>query len=90
LPGNPQNDFVEYEPASPCGPGINSRSNFLIEVHNHSVDMPTMVSALIKEMDKLNMSTVNLERANWCNLNKSVKNIRDNYPKRFIVWQRRF
>jgi uncharacterized protein len=50
--------------------------------------MPTMdLGTLIKEMDKLNMKVmVNLSGQSGVNINKSVKNIRDNYPKRFIVF----
>ena len=50
--------------------------------------MPTMnLSALIKEMDKLNMKVmVNLSGRSGNNIIQSAKNIKDNYPKRFIVF----
>src|SRR6187549_4130749 len=50
--------------------------------------MPSMdLSGLIKEMDKLNMTVmVNLSGRSGNSIIQSAKNIRDHYPKRFIVF----
>ena len=59
-----------------------------IDVHNHQESMPSMdLGNLINEMDKLNMKVmVNLSGRSGNNIIRSAKNIRDNYPKRFIVF----
>jgi predicted TIM-barrel fold metal-dependent hydrolase len=59
-----------------------------IDVHCHQESMPSMdLSSLIKEMDKLNMKVmVNLSGRSGNSIVQSVKNIKDNYPKRFIVF----
>jgi uncharacterized protein len=59
-----------------------------IDVHNHQFNMPTMdLGTLIKEMDKLNMKVmVNLSGQSGNSIVQSAKNIRDNYPNRFIVF----
>jgi hypothetical protein len=45
------------------------------------------LGTLIKEMDKLNMKVmVNLSGRSGNSIVQSAKNIRDNYPKRFIVF----
>jgi predicted TIM-barrel fold metal-dependent hydrolase len=84
-------DFVEYEPVSTLVVPEHkvTRSKFpFIDVHNHQFRMPTMgLDTLIKEMDKLNMKVmVNLSGQSGDILNKSVKNINDHYPQRFIVF----
>jgi predicted TIM-barrel fold metal-dependent hydrolase len=84
-------DFVEYDPVStlvvPEHKLTHSKFPF-IDVHNHQSEMPTMdLGILVKEMDKLNMKVmVNLSGQSGININKSVKNISDHYPKRFIVF----
>ena len=59
-----------------------------IDVHNHQFNMPTMdLNTLIKEMDNLNMKVmVNLSGQSGNNIERSVKNIKDNFPQRFIVF----
>ena len=59
-----------------------------IDVHNHQFNMPTMdLNGLIKEMDKLNMKVmVNLSGQSGNNILKSAQNIKENHPKRFIVF----
>ena len=59
-----------------------------IDVHNHQFNMPTMdLGTLIKEMDKLNMKVmVNLSGQSGNSIVQSAKNIKDNYPNRFIVF----
>lgn len=84
-------DFEKYEPVStlvvPQHPLTRSKFPF-IDVHNHQFRMPDMdLSTLIKEMDKLNMGVmVNLSGASGESIRKSVANIKQNYPKRFIVF----
>jgi predicted TIM-barrel fold metal-dependent hydrolase len=50
--------------------------------------MPTMdLNNLIREMDKLNMKVmVNLSGQTGNNIMQAIKNIKDNFPKRFIVF----
>src|SRR5258706_1527158 len=59
-----------------------------IDVHNHQEEMPAMdLTTLITDMDKLNMKVmVNLSGSNGDRLKRSVKNTKDHYPKRFIVF----
>ena len=59
-----------------------------IDVHNHQFNMPTMdLGTLVKEMDKLNMKVmVNLSGQSGSSIVQSVKNIKGNYPNRFIVF----
>ena len=84
-------DFEAYEPEStlkvPENPVQRAKFPF-IDVHNHQFRMPEMdLTALIKEMDKLNMAVmVNLSGQSGESIKKSAANIRSNYPKRFIVF----
>lgn len=84
-------DFENYNPAStlvvPEHKVTKAKFPF-IDVHNHQFSMPTMnLSELTKDMDKLNMAVmVNLSGQSGNNLVQSVKNIKDHYPKRFIVF----
>ena len=59
-----------------------------IDVHNHQFSMPDMdLGVLIKEMDKLNMKVmVNLSGQSGESIKKSIANIREHFPKRFIVF----
>ncbi len=84
-------DFETYNPVStlvvPGKPVTKAKFPF-IDVHNHQFRMPDMdLSTLTKEMDKMNMSVmVNLSGQSGDRIVQSVKNIREHYPKRFIVF----
>lgn len=84
-------DFEKYNPISTLVVSEHklTRSKFpFIDVHNHQESMPSMnLGTLIKEMDKLNMKVmVNLSGRSGNSIIQSAKNIKDNYPKRFIVF----
>jgi predicted TIM-barrel fold metal-dependent hydrolase len=84
-------DFETYDPPSTLVVPEHkiAKAKFpFIDVHNHQFGMPDMdLSTLTKEMDKLNMKVmVNLSGENGNRIIKSVKNINDNFPKRFIVF----
>ncbi|TAL50412.1 MAG: amidohydrolase [Chitinophagaceae bacterium] len=84
-------DFEKYNPTStlvvPEHKVTKAKFPF-IDVHNHQFSMSTMdLSTLTKEMDKLNMAVmVNLSGQSGEKIRQSVKNIKDNFPKRFIVF----
>lgn len=84
-------DFEAYEPNStlvvPEHTTTKARFPF-IDVHNHQWNMPTQeLGDLIKDMEKLNMAImINLSGQGGDKLKQSVKNIRDHYPGRFIVF----
>jgi len=84
-------DFEKYNPTStlvvPEHKVTKAKFPF-IDVHNHQFNMPSMdLSSLVKEMDKLNMAVmVNLSGQSGNRIQQSVKNIKDHYPKRFIVF----
>lgn len=84
-------DFESYEPTSTLVVSehktIKSKFPF-IDVHNHQSNMPNQdLSVLIKEMEQLNMAVmVNLSGQGGDRLKQSIKNIKDHYPKRFIVF----
>ena len=84
-------DFEKYNPIStlvvPEHKVTKAKFPF-IDVHNHQESMPSMdLGNLIKEMDNLNMKVmVNLSGRSGNSIIQSAKNIRDNYPKRFIVF----
>ncbi|HLF45384.1 MAG TPA: amidohydrolase family protein [Chitinophagaceae bacterium] len=87
----PKMDFEKYNPTSTLVVAEHklTKAKFpFIDVHNHQFNMPNMdLGTLIKEMDKLNMRVmVNLSGQSGNNIVQSVKNIKDNYPKRFIVF----
>jgi predicted TIM-barrel fold metal-dependent hydrolase len=84
-------DFEKYNPVSTLVVSEHkiTRAKFpFIDVHNHQFGMPAMnLSTLITEMDKLNMAVmVNLSGQSGNSIVQSVKNIKENYPKRFIVF----
>ena len=84
-------DFEKYNPTSTLVVPEHklSKAKFpFIDVHNHQESMPSMdLNTLIKEMDKLNMKVmVNLSGRSGNSIIQSAKNIKDNYPKRFIVF----
>jgi predicted TIM-barrel fold metal-dependent hydrolase len=88
---NGKMDFETYNPVSTLVvPELKlTRAKFpFIDVHNHQFNMPSMdLGTLVKEMDKLNMQVmVNLSGQSGNSILQSVKNIKDNYPKRFIVF----
>src|SRR5438046_5124852 len=81
-------DFENYNPPSTLVVPEHklTKAKFpFIDVHNHQDDMPDMdLRTLITDMDKLNMKVmVNLTGRNGDALKKSVKNIKDHFPKRF-------
>ncbi len=84
-------DFEKYNPTStlvvPAHKLTKAKFPF-IDVHNHQESMPTMdLSTLTEEMDKLNMVVmVNLSGSSGNSIIQSEKNIKDHYPKRFIVF----
>ena len=84
-------DFEKYDPVSTLVVPENkiTKAKFpFIDVHSHQFQMPSMdLSSLTKEMDKLNMKVmVNLSGQSGDRIVQSAKNIKDNYPKRFIVF----
>jgi predicted TIM-barrel fold metal-dependent hydrolase len=86
-----QMSFEEYNPKSTLVvPGkIIKKAKFpFIDVHGHQYRMPTQdLSKVIAAMDTLNMAImVNLSGRSGTNLIKSVKNIKDHYPNRFVVF----
>lgn len=83
--------FEEYNPKSTLiVPGkIIKKAKFpFIDVHGHQYRMPTQdLTAVITAMDTLNMGImVNLSGRSGDDLLKSVKNIKDHYPNRFVVF----
>lgn len=87
-------EFESYDPpATLVVPGKEiTRAKFpFIDVHNHQFGMPTKdLSTLTSEMDKLNMAVMtNLSgrgRGGNEHLDGALKNVKDNYPNRFIVF----
>ncbi len=83
--------FEEYNPKSTLVvPGdVVKRAKFpFIDVHGHQYRMSTQdLSPVIAAMDTLNMSImVNLSGRSGADLQKSVQNIKDHYPNRFVVF----
>lgn len=83
--------FEEYNPTSTLVvPGkIIKKSKFpFIDVHGHQYRMPNQdLAPVIAAMDTLNEAImVNLSGRSGDDLIKSVKNIADNYPNRFVVF----
>ncbi|HET9057084.1 MAG TPA: amidohydrolase family protein [Chitinophagaceae bacterium] len=84
-------DFEKYDPVSTLvvpEHGVTRAKFPFIDVHNHQFQMPTQnLRTLITEMDKLNMAVmVNLSGRSGKELAKSLTNVKDNYPQRFIVF----
>lgn len=84
-------DFEKYEPPSTLVVPEHkiTKAKFpFIDVHNHQSNMPAMnLEVLINEMNKLNMSVmVNLSGQSGDKLQQAIKNIKDHYPKQFIVF----
>lgn len=83
--------FEEYNPVSTLVVPKNDvkKSKFpFIDVHGHQYRMPNQdLEPVIAAMDTLNMRImVNLSGRSGEDLVKSIKNIHDNYPKRFVVF----
>jgi len=83
--------FEEYNPISTLVvPGeIITKAKFrFIDVHGHQYRMPNQdLAPLIAAMDTLNMGImVNLSGRSGDDLKKSVQNIKDHYPNRFMVF----
>src|SRR5215467_8531709 len=84
-------DFETYNPPSTLVVPEHklTKAKFpFIDVHNHQFSMPSMdLGTLIKDMDKMNMKVmVNLSGDNGNTLKRSINNVRQSYPKRFIVF----
>ena len=95
-------DIGEYSPKSTLVVDENKiyRSKFpFIDVHSHHWDMPIQdLSTLVSEMDSLNMAyLINLSGSGLAtffgkqdlmekNLTSSIKNVKENFPKRFGVF----
>ncbi len=83
--------FEEYNPKSTLVvPGdVVKKAKFpFIDVHGHQYRMSTQdLSPVVAAMDTLNMSImVNLSGRSGADLQKSVQNIKDHYPNRFVVF----
>ena len=83
--------FEDYNPKSTLvvPGGIIKKAKFpFIDVHGHQYRMSNQdLSPVILAMDTLNMGImVNLSGRSGSNLKKSVQNIKDNYPNRFVVF----
>ena len=88
---NEKMDFEKYNPPSTLVVPEHklAKAKFpFIDVHNHQFGMPDMdLGTLISDMDKLNMKVmVNLSGESGERIKKSVANIKQNFPKRFIVF----
>tara|TARA_B100001057_G_scaffold149228_1_gene149132 strand:+ start:1647 stop:2816 length:1170 start_codon:yes stop_codon:yes gene_type:complete len=95
-------DIGEYSPKSTLVVNENKvyKSKFpFIDVHSHHWDMPIQdLSKLVSEMDSLNMAyLINLSGSGLAtffgkqdlmekNLTSSIKNVKENFPKRFGVF----
>ena len=83
--------FEEYNPTSTLvvpGAIVNKAKFPFIDVHGHQYRMPNQdLAPVIAAMDTLNMGImVNLSGRSGDDLQKSVKNIADHYPNRFVVF----
>lgn len=84
-------DFEAYDPVSTLvvPKHIVTHAKFpFIDVHNHQWDMPSQnLGPLISDMDILNMKVmVNLSGGSGDNLQRGLKNVKTNYPNRFIIF----
>ncbi len=83
--------FEAYNPTSTLvvpGDSILKAKFPFIDIHGHQYRMPEQdLAPVIAAMDTLNMGImVNLSGRSGADLQKSVKNIADHYPKRFVVF----
>jgi predicted TIM-barrel fold metal-dependent hydrolase len=88
-------DFEDYDPPSTLVVGEHhlTRAKFpFIDIHNHQGNMNTSdLTDLVKEMDKLNMKVMNNLsgygfRGGDDHLEKSLENIKKQFPDRFILF----
>ena len=87
-------EFEEYDPPSSLVVPEHqiTKAKFpFVDIHNHQFRMPTMdLNELIQEMNKMNMAVMtNLSgrgRGDTEHLDKSLKNVKDHFPKRFLVF----
>jgi hypothetical protein len=88
-------DFEKYDPPSSLVVEEHrlTKSKFpFVDIHNHQGNMNTSdFTDLISKMDKLNMAVmVNLSgrgfRSSGDHLEKSIENIKNRYPNRFILF----
>lgn len=83
--------FEEYNPKStlvvPGKPVVKAKFPF-IDIHGHQRNMPDQdLSPVIEAMDSLNLAImINLSGRSGEQLKKSVKNVADHYPNRFVVF----
>src|SRR5215510_10918645 len=94
LPAQPQKtmSIEEYEPKStlvvPAHPKTRSKFPF-IDVHNHQRRRmeKDKLDKLVRDMDSINLQVmVNLSGGYGDELAATIKNMKGNYPKRFIVF----
>ena len=83
--------FEEYNPTSTLvvAGNVISKAKFpFIDIHGHQYRMPDQdLSPVVAAMDTLNMGImVNLSGRSGDQLIQSVKNIKDHYPNRFVVF----
>lgn len=83
--------FEEYNPTSTLvvpGNEVLSAKFPFIDVHGHQYQMANQdLTPVVAAMDTLNMAImVNLSGRSGDELKKSVQNIKDNYPNRFVVF----
>ena len=83
--------FEDYNPTSTLvvpGAILNKAKFPFIDVHGHQYRMPEQdLVPVIAAMDTLNMGImVNLSGRSGDDLKKSVQNIKDHYPNRFVVF----
>ncbi|MDX1362840.1 MAG: amidohydrolase family protein [Arenibacter latericius] len=83
--------FEEYNPKSTLkvpGKEIKKAKFPFIDVHGHQYNMPTQdLAPLVADMDKLNLAImVNLSGGSGVPLQKSLENVKNNYPNRFAIF----
>ncbi len=83
--------FEEYNPTSTLvvpGKTIHKAKYPFIDIHGHQYRMANQdLTPVVAAMDTLNMGImVNLSGRSGSNLRKSVQNIKDNFPNRFVVF----
>lgn len=83
--------FEEYDPVSTLVVPENpvKRARFpVVDMHSHHFNMPSQdLSVLVKAMDSLNLALlVNLSGGSGDHLKGAVRNVQQNYPKRFLVF----
>lgn len=89
--GQSEISFEAYNPKStlvvPKNPVIKAKFPF-IDIHGHQYRMPEQdLRPVVTAMDTLNMAImVNLSGRSGEQLIKSVQNVKDNYPNRFVVF----